>query len=67
MTDREIATARTQTAETERLARARLGALALDDLAERDAALVVIRQAVALEKVLERWMSARAMRAALQS
>jgi hypothetical protein len=38
--------------------------LAATDAEERDAALVAVRQAIALRKPLERWIAARAIRAA---
>jgi hypothetical protein len=38
--------------------------LAATEAAERDAALVAVRQAIALRKPLERWIASRAIRAA---
>lgn len=39
-------------------------AAAGEDLAEKDAAVVVYRQAIALQRVLEQWLMDRAYRAA---
>ena len=72
MTDRELATALTASAEIEQLAQrqwetACRSALAPNaNIPERDAALVVKRHVTALKRSLEQWMAARACRAALQ-
>lgn len=66
MTNPDIASAVATAAHTERIARAAWHAAGDQDLAERDAALVVVRKATELRIVLERWITARALRAALQ-
>lgn len=67
MTDREIADGRMQALEIERTARATWNATPVGDQAERDAALVAVRKSAELAAVLERWITARALRAALTS
>lgn len=64
MNDRAMAAALTQVQGIERQARTHFAASGAD-LAERDHAEVTIRQAVALKKMLERWITARQCRAAL--
>lgn len=61
MTDRALASAIDAITEVERHAREHLSATA--DEAERDAALIAVRQATALRKPLEKWLAGRAVRA----
>ena len=64
MTTPELGVALAQVTRTEALARA-AWETACRDLtdAERDDAMTVLRQAIALKRVLERWLTARAIRA----
>lgn len=65
MTDRALAVALAQVMETERLAREGWeSACRLLDAKERDSAIAVMRQAIGLKRMLEQWMTARALRAA---
>jgi hypothetical protein len=66
MTDHELAAAYAQAVDIERLARAHWTATDRDDQAERDAALVTVRKATELGRMVERWITARACRAAMQ-
>ena len=63
MTDRALASALDALGTIERDAREHLHGTA--DAAEREAALIAVRQSVALRKPLERWMAGRATRAQL--
>ncbi len=65
MTDRQLAIALAEAQAIERASRAHWEATDRDDLAERDAALVTVRKAAELTRMLERWITARACRAAL--
>lgn len=66
MTDRELAQAVAAAAALAAQARAHWEARrAVDDQAEADAALVVLRLAVPLTRSLEHWIQDRACRAAL--
>jgi hypothetical protein len=65
MTDQELAIAWSQATEIERHARTHWRSTHVEDLPERDAALVTMRQAAALVRMVEQWMTARALRAAL--
>lgn len=64
MTDGELANAWAQATEIERHARAHWRSTHAQDLPERDAALVTMRQAAALVRMVEQWMTVRAVRAA---
>lgn len=65
MDDHQLAIALTEADRMERDSRAYWSSLPVDNLAERDAALIVMRHATALKRSLEQWISARAMRAVL--
>ena len=62
MTDEALAARTVAVNAIELAARASLAASG-DDLVERDAAQAVLRQAVALRRVLEQWIVTRATRA----
>jgi hypothetical protein len=66
VTDAALAQAVEQAAYLEALARAALE-MSVDDLPEHDAALVVVRQAVAVRRALETWIVDRAVRASRRS
>lgn len=66
LTDQALALLAEGAARTELAIRCHWEATPADDLAERDAALVAGRQATALRKMCERWITARVTRAALQ-
>ncbi len=64
MNDRQLAIALAEAQAIERASRMHWQATALEDLAERDAALVTVRKSTELARMLERWITARACRAA---
>lgn len=63
MTDRQLAELLAAAKATERDARAYWQQIA--DVAEKDAAIVVVRHVTALRRSLEAWMATRATRVAL--
>ena len=63
MTDGELAVHAVRANETEVAARAWLG---VSDLSERDMAQATLRQAVALRKVVEKWIVLRSLRSQRQ-
>lgn len=67
MTAQQLAEALLHAQAIERTAREAWRATDAQDLAERDAALVTVRKSAELVRMLERWITVRACRAALQS
>jgi len=63
MTTRDLVAALTIAEELEGRARTHYQALAADDLAERDMAVRLMRQAIGLRTVMTQWIAARACRA----
>lgn len=65
LTDTALARLAEHAAQAELAIKGHWEATPADDMAERDAALVAGRQATALRKMCERWITARVTRAAL--
>lgn len=66
MTDHELALGLSDARRLEQAASLHWQACEVNDLAEKDASLIMRRHATALRKSIEMWIGTRAMRAALK-